>query len=212
MKYIYVFLFISVFSFAKAQTTQTLLDSALVKKEQFKFLEGIKLCEQAIILDSTLTAAYFYKAGFHTALIKKRNAREDYTNYKAAIANYNKVIELQPKYAEAFFFRGGAHDAMGFLDEALRDYTNAIQINPKQAEVYNSMGVCYAKKGKIMLALTHFDKAIKIDTKYAKAYSNRGNIYDMKRDLVNACKNWKKAIDLGYTGSQTRYESKCKQP
>lgn len=211
MKYVYVFLFISMFSFAEAQTTQALLDSALVKKEQLKFSEGIKLCEQAITLDSTLTDAYFYKAGFHTVLIRRRNAREDYVNYKAAIANYNKVVELQPKHAEAFFFRGGAHDAMGFLDEALRDYMNSIEINPKQAEVYNSMGVCYAKQGKIMLALTHFDKAIEIDAKYAKAYSNRGNVYDMKRDLVKACENWKRAIVLGYTGSQARYESKCKQ-
>lgn len=211
MKYVYVFLFLNVFSFAEAQTTQALLDSALVKKEQLKFLEGIKLCEQAIAIDSTLTVAYFYKAGFHTALIRRKNAGEDYANYKAAIANYNKVIELQPKYAEALFFRGGAHDAMGFLDEALRDYMSSIELKPKQVEVYNSIGVCYAKKGKIMLALTHFNKAIEIDVKYAKAYSNKGNIYDMKRDLINACKNWKKAIDLGYTGNQARYESKCKQ-
>ncbi|QHI36847.1 Lipoprotein NlpI [Kordia antarctica] len=210
MKKIYIFFLLAAFSFANAQTTKTLLDSALVKKEQLKFLEGIKLCEQAIALDSTLTEAYFYKAGFHTALINKRNAGEDYKNYKVAIADYDKVIELNPKHAEAFFFRGGAHDAMGFIDEALADYLNSTAIDENQPKVYNSIGVCYAKKGKIDLALSYFEKATEFDPLYGKAYSNKGNVYDMKRDLKNACKNWKKALELGYTGNQRRYDTKCK--
>lgn len=211
MKYIYIFLFLGICSLANAQTVQTLLDSALVKKEQLKFLEGIQLCDQAIALDSTSVDAYFYKAGFYTALINKRNAREDYTNYKAAIASYTKVIELNPTHATAFFFRGGAHDTMGFLDEALKEYSKAITLNKNQPKVYNSMGVCYAKKGKIMLALSYFDKAIEIDANYAKAYSNRGNVFDMKQDIVKACENWKKAIELGYLANQRRYNTKCKQ-
>lgn len=210
MKNRYIFFLLITFSFANAQNTKTLLDSALVKKEQLKFSEGIKLCEQVIALDSTLTEAYFYKAGFHTALINKRNAREDYANYKAAIVDYDKVIELNPKHAEAFFFRGGAHDAMGFLNDALLDYLNSTAIDENQPKVYNSIGVCYAKKGKADLALSYFEKATEFDPLYGKAYSNKGNVYDMKSDLKNACENWKKALELSYTGNQRRYEAKCK--
>lgn len=211
MKYIYVLLSFCMLSVANAQTTKGLLDKVLVKKEQQKFAEGIKLCEQAIALDSTLIDAYFYKAGFHTALINKRNASADYNNYKAAIANYSKVIQLSPKHTKAFFYRGGAHDAMGFLDEALIDYKKSIETDEKQSEVYNSIGVCYAKKGNIDLALNYFEKAISFNPNYGKAYANKGNVYDMKRDIKNACKNWKKAITLGYTGNQRRFEEKCKQ-
>jgi hypothetical protein len=46
--------FFRVFSLANTQTAKVLLDRALVKKEQQKFLEGIKLCDQAIVLDSIL--------------------------------------------------------------------------------------------------------------------------------------------------------------
>ena len=210
MKCIYLLLSLCIVSFANAQTTKSSLDSALVKKEQQKFTEGIKLCEEAIALDNTSIDAYFYKAGFHTALINKRNAGTDYKNYKAAIANYSKVIELHPKHAEAFFFRGGAHDAMGFLNDALADYKQSISINVNQPEVYNSMGVCNAKKGNIDIAMSYFEKAIIFDPTNGKAYSNIGNIYDMKHDLTNACANWKKAIELGYTGNQRRYTAKCK--
>lgn len=211
MKQLYIILTLSVFSVTSAQTTQAFLDSALIKKEQLKFAEGIQLCEKAIALDSTSVDAYFYKAGFHTALINKRNASADYKNYKAAIADYSKVLELQPKYAKAYFFRGGAHDAMGFLDEAIMDYQYAISINMNQPEVYNSLGVCNAKKGKIDLAMSYFDKALIFNPSYGKAYANKGNIYDMKGDIKNACKFWQKAIIFGYTGNQRRYEAKCKQ-
>lgn len=212
MKHTYIIILLSVFSFANAQTTKELLDSVLVKKEQQKFLEGIKLCEQAIALDSTLVDAYFYKGGFHTALINKRNARGDYGNYKAAITAYDKVIKLEPKHIEAFFFRGGAHDAMGFLNEAILDYMNSITINENQPKVYNSMGVCYAKKGDVDLALRYFEKATEFDPSYAKAYANKGNVYDMKQNVVKACENWRKAMSLGYNGNENRYNSKCKKP
>ena len=211
MKSIYLILICTAFSVINAQTAQSFLDSALVKKAELKFTEGIEFCDQAIAKDSTLIDAYFYKAGFHTALINRKSAAVDFKNYKAAIANYSKAIALNPKHTQAFFFRGGAHDAMGFLDEAIIDYQQSISINANQPEVYNSLGVCNAKKGKIDIALSYFEKATIFNPSYAKAYSNKGNIYDMKRDLVNACKNWKKAIDLGYTGNQRRYESKCKQ-
>ncbi|WP_420574945.1 tetratricopeptide repeat protein [Kordia sp.] len=211
MRYLYIVLLLGIFSFANAQSAKELLESALTKKEQLKFHEGIQLCEQAIAIDSTLIDAYFYKAGFHTALINKRNAAEDYKNYKAAVANYTKVITLNPKHAQAFFYRGGAHDAIGFLDEAMVDYIAAIKIEENQPEVYNSLGVCYAKKGKVEIAMSYFDKAISYDKSYGKAYSNKGNIYDMKREITKACKNWKKAITLGYTGNKRRYEAKCKQ-
>ncbi len=211
MKSIYLLLSLFIVSFANAQNTKSLLDDALVKKEQRKFAEGIKLCEQVIAIDSTLIDAYFYKAGFHTALINKQNATADYKNYKAAIADYSKVIELHPKHTKAFFYRGGAHDAMGFIDEALIDYKKSIETDEKQSEVYNSMGVCYAKKGNVDVALSYFEKAIDFNPKYGKAYANKGNVYDMKQDLKNACENWKKAIELGYTGNQRRYLAKCKK-
>ncbi len=211
MKQLCIFLFLGIISFSNAQNTKSLLDEALVKKEQRKFAEGIKLCKQAIAIDSTLIDAYFYKAGFHTALINKQNAGADYKNYKAAIADYSKVIELQPTHDKAFFYRGGAHDAMGFIDDALKDYEKSVAIDEKQSEVYNSMGVCYAKKGRLDIAMSYFEKATIFNPSYGKAYANKGNVYDMKRDLKNACKNWEKAIKLGYTGNKRRFEAKCKK-
>lgn len=209
MKRFCLLLIIFLHVFAHAQSAQELLDSALVKKEQLKFTEGIQLCEQAIALDSTLTKAYFYKAGFHTALIQKQDARADYKHYKTAVANYTKVISKEPKNVKAYLFRGGAHDAMGFLDAAILDYKYAISINNNQPEAYNSLGVCYAKKGNIDMAVSYLQKAITVNPSYAKAYANIGNVYDMKQDIKNACKNWKQALLLGYTGNKRRYEAKC---
>ncbi|WP_046746117.1 tetratricopeptide repeat protein [Kordia zhangzhouensis] len=211
MKKIIFIVLLGFFSWITAQTPQMLLDSALLKKEQLKFDEGIKLCQKAIQLDSTLATAYFYKAGFHAALIKKQNARQDFQHYQAAIANYSKVITLNSTQAEAYFYRGGVHETMGFLNKALEDYSKSISVNENQPKVYNSIGVCYAKKGKLNLALYYFEKAILYDGKYAKAYFNKGNIHDMQQNPINACENWKKAIELGYVEHLRNYREKCKE-
>jgi lipoprotein NlpI len=59
-----------------------------------------------------------------------------------AITAYNKVVELEPKQVKAFFFRAGADDAMGFLNEAVLDYKNSVAIDENQPKVYNSIGAC----------------------------------------------------------------------
>ena len=48
-----------------------------------------------------------------------------------AIANYDRVIELSPKYAPAYYSRGLIKERQGKYEEALADYDKAIDLNPK---------------------------------------------------------------------------------
>ena len=67
--------------------------------------------------------------------------------YDKAIKEYNKAIELNPKYAEAFNNRGLAYRHKGELDRAIKDYNKAIELNPKYAKAFNNRGVAYARRG-----------------------------------------------------------------
>ncbi len=194
-----------------AQNPKAFLDSALVKSSEGDYRSAIQFCDQAIQQNDTLKLAYFYRAGFYTALISKQNAMEDYQNYKSAIADYSKVIVLDNTNAEAFFYRGGVHSEMGFLEQAVNDYLTSVSINEKQPEVYNSLAVCKARLGNPQEALQYINIALELDNGYAKAYSNKGNIHDMLNQPKKACKNWKKAIELGYQGNMARYNTHCKE-
>src|SRR5262245_24875059 len=50
-----------------------------------------------------------------------------------AIAEYDRAITLDPKFAEAYFNRGKAKRAGGDLDGAIEDYELAAEINPTVA-------------------------------------------------------------------------------
>lgn len=50
-----------------------------------------------------------------------------------ALKSLNKAVQLNPKYAKAFFKRGDVNEALGNHEEALRDYQNAHQLEPSKS-------------------------------------------------------------------------------
>jgi len=75
---------------------------------------------------------------------------EDYNNsgvgkfesgdYKGAIADYSKAIELNPNFA-AYHNRGTAKHSLKDYKGAIADYSKAIELNPKLAEAYAARGL-----------------------------------------------------------------------
>jgi tetratricopeptide (TPR) repeat protein len=55
-------------------------------------------------------------------------------NYNEAIKTYNKVIELNPKYVEAYNNRGAVYDNLGNNQQAIRDYKIAAGLGDKDAQ------------------------------------------------------------------------------
>ncbi len=61
-------------------------------------------------------------------------------DYQGAIEDYNKAIELNPKYAEAFYNRGFAKGELGYSKayEAIRKYCHQYIINYKLLDISQS--------------------------------------------------------------------------
>ena len=79
-----------------------------------------------------------------------------------AIAEYNEAIELDPKYADAYFNRGNAYYNKGQYDQAIADYNKALEINLKYALAYNNRGIVYYSKGDDDRACSDFQKACEL--------------------------------------------------
>ena len=67
--------------------------------------------------------------------------------FDEAISDYNKAIEIDPKYAKAYNNRGWVYHREGLYDKAISDYNKAIVINPRYAQAYVNRGVAYYRKG-----------------------------------------------------------------
>ena len=59
--------------------------------------------------------------------------RQDAKNNELSLAHYNLAIELKPKLAEAYMYRGALHYFMGHRDLAQADYDTLVKLRSKLA-------------------------------------------------------------------------------
>ena len=62
-------------------------------------------------------------------------------DYKGAIADFTKVIELDPDYVYAYFWRGMAKNKLENYQGAIADFTKVIELDPNNADAYYNRGI-----------------------------------------------------------------------
>ena len=117
-------------------------------------------------------------------------------DFKGAIEDCTKAIEIDPEFSNAYFYRGLAKLCLGvsspekkFLTESIEDYNKAIEIDPKFSIVYHFRGISKMKmdesnnnsKGGACL---DFDKALKLG--YSQEVSESDDDNDFLR--INSLK------------------------
>lgn len=75
------------------------------------------------------TAVDLYNAGM---------IKYDAGNYKKAIEDFDKAIELDPKNAEIYNERAAAKHGLKDYSWAIADYSTSIELEPTNARTYNS--------------------------------------------------------------------------
>ncbi|MFO5470370.1 MAG: tetratricopeptide repeat protein, partial [Dolichospermum sp.] len=113
-----------------------------------------------------------------------------------AVAAYQKAIELDPKYAIAYYNLGIALSDQKKLDEAVAAYQKAIELDDKLAIAYYNLGIALRDQKKLDEAVAAYQKAIELDPKYAIAYNNLGNALSDQKKLDEAVAAYQKAIEL----------------
>jgi membrane associated rhomboid family serine protease/Flp pilus assembly protein TadD len=114
----------------------------------------------------------------------------------ATIAQCDRAIQLNPKFAEAYCNRGVAKAKKGDLDGALIDCDRAIELNPKLAGAYSSRGSIEAQKGDFEASIRDCDRAIQLEPERGELYTVRGAAKAKKGDLSGAMADCDRAIQL----------------
>ena len=81
---------------------------------------------------------FYHKIG--TAFLQKRE-------FDQAILLFDKSLEINPAYAEAYETRGLTYSCREQYDEAIADFNKALEINPRLGEAYMSRARAYYFKG-----------------------------------------------------------------
>jgi tetratricopeptide (TPR) repeat protein len=120
----------------------------------------------------------------------------DIGQYDNVISEFTNDIEINPRDATAYNYRGFAYTKKGKYDKAISDYTKVLEIAPGLAEVYYNRAVIYYKKGQHDQAISEFTNAIEINPQYADAHYGRAVAYYSKGQHNQAISNYAKAIEI----------------
>ncbi len=93
----------------------------------------------------------------------KKIARGD---YQGAITDFDRVIELNPNYIEAYCNRGMAHLGLGNLSQAIAEFDLALQVAPRHADALNRKGIVLAQQGNLDRAVDSFGRALSFDSNF----------------------------------------------
>ncbi len=114
-------------------------------------------------------------------LRRSGNSTEKWTE---AIAEFQKVIELEPNYVDAYRY-------LGEISEYRQDYASAIhafkeltRVMPYQPQFYLRLGNAYNQSGNKQEAIAAYERAIKIDRDIGQAYEALGRLHIEEFDQI----------------------------
>lgn len=119
-----------------------------------------------------------------------------FRNYEAAIADYNKTIEINDKFSWPYLNRAIAYGRLKRWDEAIVDYGRALDIDPRYASAYNGRAWTYCQIGKFEEALVDANKALELRPNEANFYDTRASAYSGLKRYAEAIADMDRAIKL----------------
>ena len=121
---------------------------------------------------------------------------DNFRDYEAAIADYNKSLEINPKFSWAYHNRALAYGRLKRWDEAIADYGRALEIDQNYASAYNGRAWSYCKIGEYEAAVIDATRALKLMPNEANYLDTRAEAYTGLKRYDDAIADLTKAIKL----------------
>jgi tetratricopeptide (TPR) repeat protein len=113
-----------------------------------------------------------------------------------AIADFNRLIQVNPKDELAYYNRALLEANKGDFDIAIADFNHAIQLRPTFARAYNDRGSVKAAKRDMAGAIADFNLAIQLSPQFVQAYLNLGSAKANAGDFDSAIADFNHAVRL----------------
>lgn len=98
-------------------------------------------------------------------------------DYEDGLSFFEKAVENNPRYADAYYYIGWCNGKLGRYSEAVKAYKQVIMINPDYAEAYKNLGVVYGELRNYSKAVEAFKQAIRINPDDTFAHIGLGWAY-----------------------------------
>jgi tetratricopeptide (TPR) repeat protein len=138
-------------------------------------------------------------------------AKYEQGDFKGAIPELSKSLEMFPDYAESYYNRGMARLHCGLYKEALRDCNKAIHLDSGLVGAYGLKASIYSNTNKIKKAIKYFNLSIAqarlkgCDGTAAESYNGRGLAYRKLKDYKKAESSFDSALILDSSYCEALY-------
>ncbi len=117
-------------------------------------------------------------------------------DYRGAISDITRAIEIDPQNATAYGMRGGAKGNLKDNRGAISDLTKAIDLEPENPILYLARGSMKIEIEEYSGAISDYNKVIELDPKKALAYLGKGAAKFALKDNEDAIRNLNRGLEL----------------
>ncbi|MCK4745462.1 MAG: tetratricopeptide repeat protein [Bacteroidales bacterium] len=151
---------------------------------------------------SAQSAKQYFKAGQEFA--KKMN-------YKDAIAQFDRVVEMDPDFEKAYIQRATAYGNLNEFAKSAEDFDRALVFNDKEPDLYYLSGEAHFKTGNYEFARIKLNKAISLKRNFLEAYQIRAIVFMEMGKYEEALEDCQKCLrlkedEMGYYNLAQVYE------
>ncbi len=127
------------------------------------------------------------------AWLNRGLAQAEAGRHEAAIADFDRALQLNPRSDLAWNNRGGCHAYLGRWQQALADFDRAVEAGPKGDYLINR-GLAKQKMGDPAGAIADFSAAIEGDAANVRALCERADAYRATEQWGRAMADYEEAL------------------
>ncbi|MGH1336661.1 MAG: tetratricopeptide repeat protein [Aureispira sp.] len=177
----------------------------LAQQEQFEAAEAAynRAIEQQVYGDYAALASILGRAW----------ARLHQQKTALALEDFGRVVELEPKTADAYIGIADARYEQGEIEAALSYLDIGLDAVIEESWVLlNKKGALLVKSNQLEAAQAAFEEILKQDEEaQAEGYFSLGKLYQTKGDLQTAFEYWRKASDIFHLEADQAIELYCSE-
>jgi tetratricopeptide (TPR) repeat protein len=113
-----------------------------------------------------------------------------------AAADFDRTIQLNPRYTNAYYNRAELRYRNEDYQGAIEDYSQAIKLGPPDAAMYNGRGHAFYRMERFGDALRDYGESIKLDPSNPDPLINRGDTYADLGQYGEAAADYRAAVKV----------------
>ena len=130
---------------------------------------------------------------------KLGNVQLDSANYLKAIEYYQKAVEVDNDYFDAYYNLGSSYFFLLEYDKAIEYYNIALSKDSTDVDPYIALGAIYTENQDYHKAIEYYERAIEVDSSSFGAYYSLGVSYYSLLEYDKAIEYLKEAITKNET-------------